>query len=65
MTEIITISDVRSTRHCVRGIKRWFIANRLDFNAFLRDGIEAEALLATGDALALAVVTKVREAKHG
>lgn len=59
--EIITINDVRRTGHCVRGIKRWFEGHNLDFDRFLRRGVEAETLLATGDALAIQVVTAVRE----
>lgn len=61
MGERITITDIRRTGHCVRGIKRWFDGHGLDFKAFLANGIDAEVLLATGDALALQVVAAVRE----
>lgn len=65
MSEIITINDIRSTGHCVRGIKRWFDANRLDFVDFMVNGIEAQKLLDTGDALGIQVVEKVRAARNG
>jgi hypothetical protein len=52
---IITMSDIRRF-HCVRGIRRWFGEQGLDFRAFLRNGIPATELAATGDAFALRVV---------
>ena len=63
---IVTIDDVRKTGHCVRGIRRWFEAHRLDFKAFMQQGIAASVLLNTGDDLALDVVTKIEGLKtHG
>jgi len=52
---IITMDDIRR-HHCVAGIRRWFAANGLDFRDFMKNGIESDVLLATGDALAVAVV---------
>lgn len=52
---ILTMDDLRR-HHCVSGIRRWFAANGLDFRDFVQKGIDAEVLLATGDALAVAVV---------
>lgn len=52
----ITVDDIRR-HHCVAGIRRWMEANGLDWRAFFRDGgIDSETLLATEDALAIAVV---------
>lgn len=52
----ITVTDIRR-HHCITGTRRWFAANNLDFRAFIQNGgIEADELLATGDALAIAVV---------
>ena len=59
MTENITISELRR-HHCVAGIRRWFTANGLDFRAFMREGIAAEDMLATGDAMGVDAVAKVR-----
>lgn len=65
MTEIVTINDIRKTGHCTAGVRRWFDAHGLDFKAFLKSGIEAEQLLATGDALASSVVSKIRARSDG
>ena len=51
----ITIDDVRAI-HCARGARRWFEQHGLDFRAFLRDGIDVETFLATGDQRAESVV---------
>lgn len=59
----ITIDHVRGTkgfntrgRLCVHGARRWFKDHDLDFADFLKNGIDEEILLATGDAFAIAVV---------
>lgn len=51
----VTIDDVRAI-HCTRGARRWFEQHGLDFRAFLREGLDAEVLLAQGDHLAAEVV---------
>ena len=53
---IITINDVRAAGLCVNGSRAWFARHGLDFRAFVREGLDAETLLATGDAMALRVV---------
>lgn len=57
----ITITDIRQAGHCVAGARRWFEAHGFDFKAFIRDGIDSEALLATGDALAEQVIARKQE----
>lgn len=57
---IITMQHVRANGHCAKGTRTWFARHDLDFKAFLKDGIDADVLLAIGDALALAVVEKAR-----
>ena len=54
---IVTIDDVRAVGLCVNGTRTWFARHDLDFRAFLRDGCDAETLLATGDAMAQRVVS--------
>ena len=54
---IVTIIHVRAAGLCVNGSRAWFTRHGLDFRAFLRDGLDAETLLATGDAMALRVVS--------
>jgi hypothetical protein len=46
---VVTITDVRNAGVCVRGAKRWTQANGLDFAHFLKHGLPASTLLATGD----------------
>jgi hypothetical protein len=62
MTErlLITIDHVRTAGLCVHGTRTWFARQGLDFRAFLREGIDAETLLATGDAMARRVVEHAR-----
>lgn len=62
---IITIDDVRKAGHCVRGAKTWFESYNLDFADFIRNGIAASRLLATGDAFADQVVNLRLERDDG
>ena len=58
---VITINDVRAAGLCVNGSRAWFARHGLDFRAFLREGMDADTLLATGDAMALRVVEYARQ----
>jgi len=58
---VITIDHVRAAGLCVNGSRSWFARHGLDFRAFLRDGLDAETLLATGDAMAQRVVNCARQ----
>lgn len=64
----VTVAHLRSVRgfsprpgFCLAKSRTWFKRHGLDWNGFLREGIDAAALEATGDALALAVVAHARE----
>lgn len=59
----ITIDDVRRF-HCARGARRWFEVHGLDFRSFLREGIDAETFLASGDQRAAHIVEAKRR-EHG
>lgn len=61
MVERITIDDIIKAGHCPSGARTWFNAHSLDFRDFLKNGVEAEVLLATGDGLAQRVVDRKRE----
>ncbi len=61
---IVKITDIRATGHCTLGIRRWFNSRGLDFHDFMRNGIESETLLATGDGLAKRVVTAIEDRKE-
>jgi len=57
---IITMNDVREVKMCSRGTRAFFQRHGLDWSAFLKDGIPAEKLAATGDPMALQVVEAAR-----
>jgi len=61
---IVTLTDARELGYCSRGLRAFFARHRLDWGQFLRQGLPAEALLDTGDAMAAALVEHVRR-KHG
>lgn len=52
--------------YCVRGMRQFAERHGLDFDAFAREGIEAQALLNTGDAMAEAIVREAeKEEQNG
>ena len=59
----VTLQDLRASRLCFQGARPWFRRHGLDWQAFLREGLDAEVLAATGDALALRVIA-VAEARE-
>jgi len=61
---LITITDIRNAGHCVAGARTWFREYDLDFRDFLKNGIDSETLLATGDALAEQVVQRKIEREN-
>lgn len=63
----VTVSHLYSVRawngrrgYCARGARIWFAQHGLDWGAFVRDGLPASVLEATGDALALTLVEHAR-----
>ena len=58
---IIRLADCRKVLYCSKGIRMFFAKYNLDYSDFLRNGIEAEELLALNDSMA----NKVVEAKRG
>lgn len=67
MTQI-RIVDLRACGVCPRA-RLWFERHRIDWRAFVRDGVDVETLRATGDQLSLIdrleVAAKEREARRG
>lgn len=57
----VTMEHVRRVHFCSRGARAFFQRYGLDWQAFLRDGIPASELDATGDALAVRVCQLARE----
>lgn len=61
---IIVRSDLDEIGYCARGARRWFANMGLSWADFVRDGIDSDILLATGDAMAAKLVEHVKE-KNG
>lgn len=57
---IVRACDLRATKVCLPGAERFLARHGHDWRAFVRDGIPAAALLATGDAIAARVVAAAR-----
>ncbi len=49
----IYMSDIRNAKMCARGTRAFFILHGLDFQDFLKNGIDAEIILSTKDAMAI------------
>lgn len=58
---IITIQHVKKVNYCFKGAKRWFETHDLDWDRFIKEGIDEAILLATGCRFA----EKVIEVAHG
>lgn len=52
----IKMEHIRQARMCSRGTRDFFKRHDLDWDAFLKEGIDEELLLATGDTMARQVV---------
>ena len=55
------MSDIRAAKMCSRGGRAWAEKHGLNWSMFLREGIEAEDLIKTGDAMAARLVEVARE----
>ncbi len=62
---IVTAADLRAARYCFAGVRPWFARHGLDWQAFIEQGISADRLRATGDALIEPVIqaAELREAQ--
>lgn len=61
---VVQRSHLDELGYCARGSRRWFARMGLDWADFVLRGIDAEILLATGDAMALRLVEHLK-AQHG
>lgn len=59
-TVMVKMEHVRAARMCSRGARAFFLRHGLDWEAFLRDGLPAEQIEATGDAMAIQVAEVAR-----
>lgn len=61
----VTIQDMRACRYCSRGARAFAQRHGIDWPTFCRQGVPAETLIATGDAMAAAVVRAAKERERG
>ena len=52
----VTMRHIREARMCSKGTRAFLETHGLDWNEFLKEGIDAAKLEATGDAMAIKVV---------
>ncbi|MGF1660624.1 MAG: hypothetical protein ACFCUS_14470 [Rubrimonas sp.] len=55
MTRIL-VRDLRTARYCLAGARFWFRRHGIAWGQLLEEGVEAERLRATGDALVAPVI---------
>ena len=60
---MVKMEHVRAARMCSRGARAFFLRHSLDWEAFLREGLPAEQIEATGDAMAIRVAEVARGRK--
>lgn len=56
MTRRVYLWHFRALEYCNRGMRRWFASRGIAWQDVLNDGVDAELLLASGDAMAIAAV---------
>lgn len=61
----IKLRDIHAAGMCSKGAKKWLRHYGFDVMKFLSDGISAEEVESTGDALGKRVVKAKQEAEHG
>jgi len=57
---IITMRDVRAAKGCSRGARAFCLRHGYSWTKFLEEGVPADLLLATGDAMAINIVEVAR-----
>lgn len=62
---VVHMVHIRRAKQCSQGARAFFVRHGLDWSDFLRNGIDAEKLRATGDAMALSVVEQAEREERG
>lgn len=57
----IYLQDIRSVKYCSRGARKFCELYDIDWEAFLKDGIEEDVLLQFDDAMVLEIITAARK----
>jgi len=60
---IVKLSDLRKVKYCVSGSKAFFARHGIDWRDFCKNGIDAEILEGTGDAMAIKLAQVVRDGR--
>ena len=60
----VRVHHLRQLGYCMRGARRWMRRHGWDWGHFVRDGVDAGELRATGDAMAVKAAD-VAEADRG
>ena len=58
------MQHVRELGYCAKGARAFFARYDLDWSAFLREGLPASTLEATGDALAIKLAQRARDGEQ-
>ena len=63
MTIRVHVRHIRgqNLNYCSRGSRLWFKLHNLDWGEFVRNGLPADVLIKTGDAMALAAVDEAKK----
>lgn len=56
----VYIKDAIKIGYCVKGIKEFCKKYNIDFKKMVKEGVDEEVLIATGDAMALKVVEQAK-----
>lgn len=57
---VVTLKDIRSLNYCSGGSRKFFARHGLSWSDFLKNGISATTLEATGDDLAIKLAEVAR-----
>lgn len=60
----VRMEDMRRHGYCARGVRAFYARHGLDYTALLREGTPASELEATGDGMALALASEVRDGRR-
>jgi uncharacterized NAD(P)/FAD-binding protein YdhS len=58
------MEDIRSSKMCAKGARRFFVRHDLDWQDFIRNGIEAEKVQNIQDAMCQKVIEVARERRQ-
>ncbi len=62
---LVTHRHCREIGYCNRGMRAWCVSQGLDWPEFLKQGISADTLRKTGDAMAARVIAHAEREAHG